>query len=388
MWPLNCYVDMNHLLITITVIFLTSCTGREVSETWGELKNVRVTFDTLVVDAAGEVLYLNDGLVGSDLTIGSDFLYNFNPFDHTLEKISLDKLRLEDKLPFDREGPNGTGQITSGIQIQNENQVVIQRYLFSLEGKKLKTIDLTGFKLGWEYREIPSSKPILNPNATKLYLLTKKIENDSILFGIFDLESTNSTRHPLPSFEDIKKSTFTLWIKGSSFVLGPRVSLDRFGTKVVMSNQVTNTLTVYDTFLDSLYVKTYDSRITANKKTNEYKLEHESEERLNTEYARFHEEINFLPPFWDEEKQLFYRFSYVQLPSMTDDPEDVKSTIYLSAFDKDLNLVGEMVVPQLSKPPETIFSNPFPKHFAKDGKIWIYENLNDEMGFVVLTLNR
>jgi hypothetical protein len=36
--------------------------------------------------------------------------------------------------------------------------------------------------------------------------------------------------------------------------------------------------------------------------------------------------------------------------------------------------------------PATSFSGQFPKHFVKDGNIWIYENINDELGFVVLTM--
>ena len=56
--------------------------------------------------------------------------------------------------------------------------------------------------------------------------------------------------------------------------------------------------------------------------------------------------------------------------------EEAKAKVYLTVFDKDLNQIGETSIPQLIKKPA--------KHFAKDGKIWIYENINDEMRFVVL----
>lgn len=383
---------MKILNYTASILFF-SCTQDVDYSRWGQFSRVEVSTDTLLVNSNTEILYLRSELSGSEMSLDKKYLYNFNPSDHTLEKINLSSLKLDGKLPFEKHGPNGTGQFIGYLRIPAENQIQInglnKSEIFTLDGLKLKSVyfeDYIDDSDGGEKVLIPS--PIIDSDHGHLYGLTTRELDKVHFFSIFNLDNSDLKRIKLDAFKDLSKFTFTLWIKGSSFVMGPRVNLDKFDTKVVLSNQVTNTLTVYDTFLDSLYVKTYDSRITANKKTNEYKLEHESEERLNAEYARFHEEINFLPPFWDERKQLFYRFSYVQLPSVTDDPEDVKSTIYLSAFDKDLNLVGEMVVPQLSKPPETPFSNPFPKHFAKDGKIWIYENLNDEMGFVVLTLNR
>jgi len=52
----------------------------------------------------------------------------------------------------------------------------------------------------------------------------------------------------------------------------------------------------------------------------------------------------------------------------------------MKVLDKDLNMLGETLVPQLNKKPG--------KHFAKDGKIWIYENMNDEMGFIRLGMSQ
>jgi len=46
-------------------------------------------------------------------------------------------------------------------------------------------------------------------------------------------------------------------------------------------------------------------------------------------------------------------------------------------LDKELNLFNEFSIPQLTNIP--YFS------FAKDGKIWIFENIEDEMGFVRLS---
>lgn len=147
-------------------------------------------------------------------------------------------------------------------------------------------------------------------------------------------------------------------------------------------------MAIYEMAKDSLYVKNYNSQLTANQKTLTYQLEHETEESLDAELARFYQEIHFLPPFWDGKNQVFYRFSYLDLPSGSEIRSGVRSRIFLSVLDKDLNLIGEAHVPGLDKKTTTSFSGQFPKHFAKDGKIWMYENINDELGFVVLTIKK
>lgn len=86
-----------------------------------------------------------------------------------------------------------------------------------------------------------------------------------------------------------------------------------------------------------------------------------------------------MPPIWDRKNQVFYRFSYQEFAFESKIKENVKSKVYLTVLDKDLNQLGETLVPQLIKKPA--------KHFAKDGKIWIYENVEDELGFVRLAFD-
>lgn len=48
-------------------------------------------------------------------------------------------------------------------------------------------------------------------------------------------------------------------------------------------------------------------------------------------------------------------------------------------MDKDLNIVKEIFLEQYSKNP--------PSHFFVDNKIWLYENMDDELGFVRITID-
>jgi len=383
-------INMRHLLFFI-LILLISCSEKTDKNGLGYFSNLQFSIDTVVIDPGDDIIFLENKLLDADKSIDDKYLLNFNMNDFTLEKISLDRLRLEEKLPFEKEGPNGTGTSIGSIKFHNDSQMIIsnmnQSRLFSLEGKKLMTINFENFSLGWEDGELVSSRPVLDTDANRLYVLIDRIEDRDSFLGILHLDKYEISRIELQTFEKLPDYRFTLWMGKSSVGFGPGMGIEKFGSKVILSNQTTSSLMWCDTELDSLNMKSYSSQLTASEKVNSYKLEHETEESIEAEYTRFHQEINFLAPFWDEKNQVFYRFSYQELPSESKDEGHIKSKIYLTVLDKGLNLIGEAFIPQLKKTPETPFSKPFPKHFAKDGKIWIYENINDEMGFIVLTIS-
>lgn len=93
-------------------------------------------------------------------------------------------------------------------------------------------------------------------------------------------------------------------------------------------------------------------------------------------------EFNYGNLVWDEAQNRFYRFSIKQ--QFGEDKDEygqyiaTGTDVYLNIFDENLNILAESLVPQLDAPPK--------KHFVKDGKIWIFENIDDEMAFVQLTI--
>ncbi|MGX7835587.1 DUF4221 family protein [Campylobacter fetus subsp. venerealis] len=53
--------------------------------------------------------------------------------------------------------------------------------------------------------------------------------------------------------------------------------------------------------------------------------------------------------------------------------------IYLFAYDKDFNVLGETKVEDMKEVPST--------YFFKDGKLYSYINIEDELGFEIFTFN-
>jgi hypothetical protein len=376
----------------LVVVFLFCCSEKKEKDSFYYFSNLQFTLDTINIDSDNEIIYLNNNLFGSDVTSNKKYFYNFNWNDHSLEKINLDDLRLEEKIQFEKEGPNGTGQFLGRITLHGEKQFTVENInrveLFFLGGKKLKTIPLDKFLIEPGINEHVLSSPILDEEAYRLYVLTDRIDRNNYTLGIFNLQNNEALRMPLNSLENPNSYIFTLKMGNASIIVNPKIRIEKFGTKMVISNQINSSFAILETSIDSLYSKTYKSHLTADSKKSNYKTEHESVEGMEEEYAKFLQDINFLPPFWDEKNELFYRFSYQEMEPQDNKDEDVKIKVYLTIFDNDLNLLGESYVPQLKTIKGDISYREFPKHFAKDGKIWIYENINDELAFVRLSIHK
>lgn len=362
----------------LAIILLVSCSGKTGKSEPDFFTDIQFSLDTVIIDPGDEILFLKHQLLNADMGTDGKYFYNFNGDDHTLEKINLDELRLEEKLPFEKEGPNGTGPGIGVMRIIDESHVSItgmyQSSLFSMEGEKLMTVYYENFSLAdWHNGGdlLKGDRVLLDPDAKRLYGLIQGYEDKRFVLGLLHLEEYETARVKLKSFDKVPDYSFMYHVGKSTIHQTPKVGIEKFGRKVMLWNEITNALMWYDTEMDSLFMKSYASQLTANQKEKAYKKVHETPEEFKVEYARYKQEISFMSPFWDSDRQCFYRFSYEENES--------KTMVYLTAFDKDLNMLGEILVPQLTKKPG--------RHFARDGKVWIYENINDEMGFVRLAIS-
>lgn len=365
-------------VVYFLLLFMISCQGKKEGSNLGYFTEFEFSIDTVLIETGEVFLFLKYGLLNSGIDESRKYFYNFNETDVTLEKINLDDLRLEAKLPFEREGPDGIGSGLGIMRVLENQQISItqmyQSSLFSMDGKKQMTVYYDNFTLAeWHSGgdQLKADRVLLDPHSDRLYGLIHSNENKGFELGILYLDEYEVSRIALKSFEKAPDYSFIYYYGKLISGITPKVYIEKFSNMVVLSNEFTSTLMYYDTEMDSLLMKSYTSQLTADQKEKDYIKEHETEEQFEEEYARYKEEINFMPPFWDKENKCFYRFSYEEYEGKTD--------VYLTSFDEDLNKVGETVVPQLNKKPA--------KHFAKDGKIWIYENINDEMGFVRISLN-
>ena len=106
-----------------------------------------------------------------------------------------------------------------------------------------------------------------------------------------------------------------------------------------------------------------------------------SYEQLNDEHQKFLEQVRFGPPVWDPVKQRYLRLSAKRIFSEHKEegaslPEIRVVKVFLSIFDTDFNLIAEANIRELE--------SEYIRYFAKDGKLWVYQNFSDELGFLVV----
>ncbi|MFO7826934.1 MAG: DUF4221 family protein [Cyclobacterium sp.] len=350
------------------------------------------SMDTVMVDSKDEILFLNGWLSQSFLSPDHRYLYNFNHFDYTLEKIDLDELRLIEKIPFEKQGPNGIGERVFTIFPVNTDSLYFGSYtgvggIFTWKGKKVMDLPLN--KLGEPSGHFSGNEQLdrikgFADDSLVFYGMATLFDTDEYELAIIDGINKEIKRIPTVIMERVRpfKVTFTDGPSKSSVYPGSYLVLE--GGKVILGSGVSNELYVLDQATDTLLHYTYESRIMPAEKSGVYRNEVSSEKEMNAVYRSINEEISYGAPFWDAEKGFFYRFSSMgeynpnsQKPMQDLSPD--RARVYLSVYDKNLALIGESLVTDLKKVPG--------KYFAKDGKIWIFENMEDEMGFVRLSFN-
>lgn len=375
---------MKNFLSVFFPLLLMAC-GSSQEEVAKDYNTLSFSLDTVMVDPGQEILFLRGGISISDLSEDKKYLLNFNLDDHTIEKINLDELVLKEKLPFEKEGPNGTGEHLYSIKLDKENQLFLSGFnsigLFHLSGEKSKSFSFKGAKYQGDSLKGDESfnwKMILVNEGKYLYGIIGSFTGKNYSLGKLDVDNKNLKKFPIKSFDKMADYYFLLQ---SMMLIMPDMDLIEWEDKLILSNSVSSELSWFDLQQDTLISKTYQSKLTADSKKGTYRNEVETPEELQKEQKAMQQEINFMAPFWDEVNQRFYRFSYEELDLEMDlnNGESTRSKVYLTILDKDLNLLGESPVPELDQKPG--------KHFVKDGKIWMFVNMDDEMGFVRLNLN-
>jgi len=378
---------MKHLAYLFFFALLFACGNSSENVGTTDFSNLTFTMDTVMVDPGDEIINLYTGLWVSAIHPSGSYLYNWDQKNMVLEKINLDKLMLEEKIPYEKEGPNGVGSFVSWISLTDDDQIVIGNFqdmgLFNFKGEKIKALRLRGEQIEGdllESNENFSRKSILTSDGNHLYGILGSWSGKSFTLGRMDFNSKTLKKFPLPDYDKLSDYTTILSSSGMQEITVADQYIEQVEDRIIFSTAVFNTLMVYDLNTDSLYKVDYQTTLTKNSKTGKYRNEVESKEEFRQIRSEISQEINFLKPIWDSKNDLFYRFSYESLPatSLPDGSLKYKNKIYLTILDKDFQVLAETLIEELKNPPST--------HFVKDGKIWIFENIEDELAFIRLSI--
>ncbi len=357
---------------------LLACNGKtkEASSHHSSTGNFTLSIkDTLHVDADNRFLYLNRGLAWADWDPQSHTLYNFNPMDHSLELIHINSLRLTGKIPLEKEGPQGTGQVYA-VSVGDNGKVLLKGYrsisLTDSTGRILAHLDNSKLRRDEETlgpgESIPWISGVLDKEGD--YFFAPYTKGDKVPLGLIKIDLTNfeSQKIPIPNLQSLREFVIRLHLEHGTSPVGPNLYLSRQDHCLLLTSNAVNEAYLYDITKEELSHFSFDSQFTANRWENSKKKECYSEAELAETIKEMSKQGHFSPMLFDASKGLYYRFSSNQ----------VNANKIFSVFDKDLNLLFE--TDQVS---EKIGGRTL---FAHDGKIYFFNNIDDELALAVVAV--
>jgi hypothetical protein len=141
---------------------------------------------------------------------------------------------------------------------------------------------------------------------------------------------------------------------------------------------VTSDIYRYDYERDSLELIEFPHQLVPKRKTGQVKNIFDNQEEFESEVEKVMYQISFGKLIWDDERKMFFRFAHKPILNPNEEWY-TKSEVYLFVYDENLTLLGEKYLSELTVVP----SDPF----FKDGKLWSYVNVDDELGFRVFTFD-
>ena len=378
---------MKNFRIVFTLLILISCSERN-STSESDL-DFLLSQDTVMIDPKGSIINLKYGLTNPELSKDGKYLYHYTHGEAMFDKINLENLELEKTLKFEKEGPNGMGGYIGGYTLTSDDKLMIWSYgldaVFDQEGTKLKDLGLTKIAPELKGPEAFPFRLMEHPNdPNTVFGLYGFNQLNQFLLARFDLENETYEKIALPETEKLENYQMEIEQGGrpaGGFSPKPMATKIQ-DNKIVLTNGAYNEGYVYDILLDSLYLISWDSKLTGNQ--NEYKLPKTVELEQAEEHRRkFKESINFLDPQWDPISERYIRLSFKSKfsPDLDEygDAEEIGAEVFLTVLDRDLNIIKETYLENYQKNPR--------KHFFLDSKVWLYENMDDELGFVRITVD-
>lgn len=369
-----------HYLILLTVI---ACACGKSSNL--EVKNngfqLLVDQDTVLIDSKGEILMAAVNMYIYDLSPDRNLLYSFDRKTNSLEILDLANEKLVEQRKFATDGPDAVSRFPQKLLSLGNDEILIMGFeksgIYTTQGEFVKELALSPTM----YQQ-PEEIKDFGFRSDFIFL------NDStVLTGIMSFQDIypylvrlhlNQKALSLIKFDPIKElEKFKIEVENPKIIYTGSFNQVKSGDKILISSNFFNDVYILNPDNGEFTHQTFKSELTANAKTTGHKSMVSTPEEFREEMKLLNQQIEFGRWLWDESTQHFYRLSFYKLP---DEENEDLANVYLTVFDQELNMLGEKMIPDYRKVPGT--------YFAKDGAIWIHENLDDELGFVRIKINQ
>ena len=373
------------LYFASALFLLISCSEKTDSDTSSSNKlNFTVEIDTVQVDPGDDhFIYLSNYLNTATLSSDKKTLYNFNPTVPELEIIDLDDLSLKEVIKLENEGPAGIGAANSYMpmmDISDSGELFLNTWSYMVRlnpdkdqsSKFWFTADsLKGDPMTEKEKIFPEGQ--ISDDGKFYYGSYGLLDNSNPKSGlaIVNLNTKELKKVPLDLFEKIDKFFIVFSTDGGGKMsIGESVYFLPMDDQVIISTSTFNEIYVLSLADGELDKKSFHSQLTDDEKKGNYQKTASSREELFELNKEKIKEVTFGNLYFDNKEEKFWRFSRSLDRTIGD---SVAYQSVLTIFDKDLTQLHEEKVD---------FSAMSSLNFFKDGSLYSYINLEDELGFI------
>ncbi|WP_297336730.1 DUF4221 family protein [Algoriphagus sp.] len=371
-------------LIFLPLILACGDNSSKIPNSGNVLENLTFSIDTVRVDPKGEIFDLGFGVHNSALSLDRKTFYFFDIRKAVMYEIDLDRLELLAVYPFSKEGPNSIGFNPPKINsLQNDRFLItspgITVGVFTKNGQKEKSLkfnfrEIEG--LGVQEEGLITSRVTLSHDEEQMFALTRiSATQTEVRLLVIDPNSKTGKSIELPSMDQVVKFTLLLQQPKRFSSTGENIWLKTLHEKLFITSSVTSDTYLYDYTKDSLVLVEFNHKLVPKKKTGDFERNLFTDEKAFEDAAEKKiNQVTFRELIWDDQRKQFFRFAYKPIED-ADGNWYQRADVYLFVYDADLVLLGEKYLFELPNVPEFTF--------FKDGKLWSYVNVEDELGFAV-----
>lgn len=374
---------MKKFLLPFALIFAIACSQKG-SEDTAHALDFTFDLDTVMVDPRDEIIYLQYRLHTSDLSKDGKYLYNFNMDEHLVEVIDMDGLVLKERIPFEKEGPNGTGaDWVQDFQHYGGDKFLIANHMsvgfFNKSAENISTLKLRNNKFDGDAideDEYVNTAGVLDEEGNTYFGIYQSGFDERRGLAMVDMKNNRLKKIPIERLKELEKYSLVYDLgNGMKSAMTPSVNLQYHRGKIVISNSAMNELLVYHIADDSISMIPLKSNLMDNAQTEVKQKNVGSNEDLNKLGRERRKEVGFGKWIYDPTTDRHFRFSHQFVKEIGD---ELEFKVVLTVLDKDFRQVYEN---------DQVPIKNIGKAFFKDGKLYLFENIDDELGFIVMSIS-
>lgn len=375
---------MKKLLLLSSLALLAACGESETTESGNILEDFSYSVDTVVVDV-GEEIFMPGAYYRYELSGDGNQVFTYFEPELEVHEIDLNTLTLLKRHRFEKDGPNMIPMYLNYMQVLNDTEIFFansaQAGVFKKTGEKVKPIslkpeDYSG--LDPDFPFVLGNSILVSPDQKTVLTLPNESLGTAEGLAVLNLEDRSAKFLPLPALEMTKNFRVVFKQGNGAVSTGETQRLKLVNGQLIIDSGATSDTYIYDQLGDSLRLLTFPHQLVSKAKTGEFPSEVDSNERRREVTNEIAKQISFSQFYWDGERQIYFRMGQMNR-ELNEATKNYTADIYLFAYDKDFNLIGETEVAGLDFMPTY--------GFAKDNKLYMQWVVDENPAFIVYTLN-